>query len=47
VLGWRGALDNTRALALGFPVDGCIDTLLARHIHDVKLKVPGTPGLVS
>lgn len=47
VLGWPGALDNTRALALGFPVDRSIDRIIERHIHDQKLKVSGTPGLVS
>ncbi len=31
VLGWPGTLDNTRALALGFPVDRSIDTIIERH----------------
>ncbi len=34
VRGWPGALDNSRAIALGFPVDDTFDTIVRRYMQD-------------
>jgi nucleoside-diphosphate-sugar epimerase len=39
VNGWPGALDNSRALALGFPVDESFDAIVRQYVKDVA------PGL--
>ena len=38
VRGWPGAGDNTRARALGFPVDDDIDTIIRRHMDYAGLN---------
>ena len=38
VRGWPGARDNTRARALGFPVDDDIDTIIRRHMDYAGLN---------
>jgi D-erythronate 2-dehydrogenase len=37
--GWPGAGDNSRARALGFPVDESFDAIIRRHIEDME-RIP-------
>jgi nucleoside-diphosphate-sugar epimerase len=40
VRGWPGTLDNSRARALGFPVDESFDAIIRRYIEQDMRRVP-------
>jgi D-erythronate 2-dehydrogenase len=43
VRGWPGTLDNSRACALGFPVDESFDAIIRRYIEEDMPRAPHAP----
>jgi hypothetical protein len=44
VRGWPGAGDNTRARALGLPVDDSIDAIIRQYMDGEKVQVGRVQG---